>query len=476
MKSRSRCAASILFACLFLVLLASTVRAAEGAAEAAGILEKLAEQKFGTLSRAELLVVRAAPMRDLVWLGPNSDPVSPDNRAVDGDKWGPDRTVRAEVVRWLAADPGATPYVHPSGIGFAAGRIAGAIDLSYLQVPKPITMLGCYIPAGLDLSYSHLQGIDIRRSATGPVSGDYSDVVGDVTMLQGHYGAVSLFRAHVSGSLDFIGAHVSNPAGDSVLATEASIGGDADFHQGFTTDGIVDFRFAKIGHSLSFNDAHFEGAAENGLDAGRATIAGMLYWVRISHTPRTILDLSNARAEGIGDDASSWPAPGNLNVDGFVYGTIVDGPIDSDARLRWLALQAPGYKPQPFGELAKVLAAEGNDEGATTVMIAQRNARRDFGNLSFPERMWSLIQSRSATLPAFSAMVDSKFVTFGAILFRPAALKIVTLPEAGLIRLSETGNGRATTNRSTHLPSLRTLPVVELHQGECWRPNPTQSK
>ncbi|MBI3721614.1 MAG: hypothetical protein HY248_03595, partial [Fimbriimonas ginsengisoli] len=266
---------------------------------------------------------------------------------------------------------------------------------------------------------------------------------------------------------------------EAVVATEATIGGDADFHQGFTTDGIVDFRFTKVGHSLSFNDAHFEGDGENGLNAERATVAGMIYWVGIAHTPRTILDLSNARAEGIGDDAASWPAAGNLNIDGFVYGSIVDGPADASARLRWLALQPPGYRPQPYQQLAKVLAVGGDDSGATDVLIAQREAQRQIGGLGRIERLWNLMLQVTIGYgfrPLRALWWILGFVVLGTILFGAGyRMRIITPTEADAYgSFAETGDAPA------HYPPFNAfvyslenfLPVVELGQGEYWRPNP----
>ena len=112
---------------------------------------------------------------------------------------------------------------------------------------------------------------------------------------------------------------------------EATIRGDASFHQGFTTNGVVDLRLAQIGRGLSFNHARFIGSGENGLTAERSTINETLYWVDITRTPRTELDLTNAHVGSLWDDSLSWPAPGRLLVNGFVYGAISGGPADARA-------------------------------------------------------------------------------------------------------------------------------------------------
>jgi hypothetical protein len=479
MIARPKHGALVLAISLLLAGLAPQALATDVQTDPGASLLKLAQQKFGALNHAEQLLVGAAASRNLVWLGPSNDPGDPSNAIVHADKWGPERSVRAEVIRWLASDPGAAVFVHPSGPGFAGARVKGEIDFSYLVLPRPITMLGCYIPDGIDLTYARTQGIDLRRSSTGTIDADSATIDGDMSMLNGHYAAVSMFRTHLTGNLDLIGASVSSPGEYSILATEATIGGDADFHQGFTTDGLIDFRFAKVGHSLSFNDAHFGGTGDGGLNAERAAVAGMIYWVNVTHTSRTILDLANARAEGLGDDAASWPAPGNLNLDGFVYGSIVDGPTDAAARLRWLERQAPGYRPQPYEELARVLSASGDTSGATSVLIAQRQAQRQFGNLGRLERLWNLVLQFTIGYgfrPLRALWWILGFVLLGAALFGAGyRMRIITPTEASAYgKFAETGSAPG------HYPPFNAfvyslenfLPVVDLHQGEYWRPNP----
>ena len=60
------------------------------------------------------------------------------------------------------------------------------------------------------------------------------------------------------------------------------IGGDAVFHQGFSTNGTIDFRFARVSQTLSFNHARFFGMQENGLNAERAVVQEALYWLAIN--------------------------------------------------------------------------------------------------------------------------------------------------------------------------------------------------
>ena len=81
-------------------------------------------------------------------------------------------------------------------------------------------------------------------------------------------------RAAIDGSVDFSAARVESGDAPAISAVEAAIGGDAVFHQGFSTNGMVDFRLAKVGQALSFNHARFFGGQDNGLNAERAVIQG----------------------------------------------------------------------------------------------------------------------------------------------------------------------------------------------------------
>ena len=90
-------------------------------------------------------------------------------------------------------------------------------------------------------------------------------IQGDVTLTFGSYGQVLFNRASIDGRLDFSAAQVESDDPPAVSAVEAAIGSDAVFHQGSSTNGLVDFRLARVGRALSFNHARFFGSQDNGL-------------------------------------------------------------------------------------------------------------------------------------------------------------------------------------------------------------------
>ena len=445
----------------------------------AASLINMAQARFGALTEAELRMLRAAPTRKLAWASKSEAPEDPLNDVAKAETWGKERTVRAELLAWLLSDAEASKLVHPSGVGLAAARIVGKLDLSYLEVIHPLTLLDCLISDGIDFSHAQINSIDLRRSWTGTIDGDLSTLHGDLDLRLGRYDSISLFRAEIGGNLD---CSSSRLAGDLPLAAAlAAINGDVVLHDGVETAGVIDLRLAKIGQSLSVNHARFTGRRESGLIAERATIGGTLYWVAIAKTAKTELDLGDTHAGSLWDDEQSWPTPGNLYLDGFTYGSFAGGPGDGAARLRWLRLQPLGLQaqPQPYHQLALVLRADGREEGAVEVEIARENALMGSGRMSTANRLWQ--EALRVTIgygyrPLRALWWVAGFVSLGAALFWWGY-------RAGLITPTDESAYRAFIENGApprHYPPFSSLvyslenflPVVDLYQGTYWRPNP----
>ena len=449
---------------------------AENAAES---LIKTAEARFGTLTDAEIRMLGAAPTRRLAWASKIEDPGNQVNDLGKAESWGKERTVRADLLAWLVSDPDVSDLVHPSGVGLAAARIIGRLELSYLEIVHPLTLLGCAIPEGIDLSYTQTKSIDLRRSWTGSIDADHSKVRGDLDLELGRYGSINLFRAEISGNLDFSSSQLLGEP--PVAAQLVTVNGEIVLHDGVKTAGLIDLRLARIAQALTVNQARFVGKRKNGLNAERATIGGTLYWVDISKTRQTELDLSGAHAAALWDDERSWPNPGNLYLDGFVYDAFAGGPGDGDARLRWLRLQpvALQAEPEAYRQLAQVLRRDGREEGAVEVEIARENALAKYAGMSIASWLW--LETLRVTIgygyrPLRALWWILGFVLFGTVLFRWGyGAGLITPTEEGPYR-AFIGNGAPPRHYppfSSFVYSLENfLPVVDLHQGTYWRPNP----
>jgi hypothetical protein len=179
------------------------------------------------------------------------------------------------------------------------------------------------------------------------------------------------------------------------------------------------------------------------------------------------------------DDEANWPGQNNLALDGFVYGVISGGPTDAKSRLRWLALQMPVYHPQPYRTLANVLREMGEEDGSTEVLIAKEAAKRRYGGLRRVERAWNLLLDVTIGYgyrPLRALWWIVGFVAFGSVLFGGGYYARIVTPSEESAYQSFIADGAA----PAHYPPFNAfvfsldnfLPVVDLHQGLYWRPNP----
>lgn len=120
----------------------------------------------------------------------------------EGERWGAEREVRAEVVAALllgAADP--QPGKVP-GIRLAGARIVGDLNVSDATVDAKLHLLNCSIPGNVDLTDTTIRGVrlrgcDVKRIRAGRATVDgLFDLDGSVV----HEG-VRLDNAHIKGQL-----------------------------------------------------------------------------------------------------------------------------------------------------------------------------------------------------------------------------------------------------------------------------------
>ena len=88
-------------------------------------LKKLAEERFAPLSEAESKMLRAAIAGDFAWCGPSQKNDDPHNDPSSPEEWGPERELRAEVLRWLCVDKAAEVNVDWRGVAAYGAKVSG---------------------------------------------------------------------------------------------------------------------------------------------------------------------------------------------------------------------------------------------------------------------------------------------------------------------------------------------------------------
>jgi len=134
--------------------------------DASSRLVALATAQFPNLTEAEraMLVfvdVKNRTQGDFAFGGSNALLNDPTNDLANADSWTHDRDVRAEMIRWLCADPDASRLVDPGGIRLLGARITGRLNLSRIHVPFPIVLRNCAIPERITLAAAHIPSLGL---------------------------------------------------------------------------------------------------------------------------------------------------------------------------------------------------------------------------------------------------------------------------------------------------------------------------
>jgi len=315
-------------------------------------------------------------------------------------------------------------------------------------------------------------------------------------------GNVDLMDSALSGDLDEEGGTFRNP-GKVALIAENLEAQRMFLRRGFTAEGEVDLMGVKLNANLDCNGGRFINPGRNALaatsfratdvDLNQLSADGLVSFIeahiddgfffrnRVKAQPdRFMLALSHASVGTLFDDRESWPAPGNIDLNGFTYKRFGQDPLlgvspsDAPSRLYWLGLRPSNdrlleFEAQPYEQLAKVLREDGDEDGATSVLIAMENARWWEGNAGFWGRCWSWIlwATIGYGYDTWRALwFIASFVIVGAWLFFWGH-------ESEAIVQLDLKAGERFLAFNPFVYSLETfLPLVELHQAKYWGPDP----
>src|ERR1700683_3703836 len=111
--------------CAFLagVLITATVchAATDKPSATSGRLVAMAQAEFPNLTEAERALLVFVDLKnrapgDFAHGGLGANSTDPTNDPAHADQWGPEREIRADLIRWLCVDPDASRMVEPAGL------------------------------------------------------------------------------------------------------------------------------------------------------------------------------------------------------------------------------------------------------------------------------------------------------------------------------------------------------------------------
>ena len=268
-------------------------------------------------------------------------------------------------------------------ISLDRANIAGNVYLSNDFVAYgEVSLLGATINGNLDCRESRfvnagLTALDIGGAAIGG-----SALFGSEFRAEG---TVRMTGTTIARDLDCRGAYffTGSQEHEAIDARRLKVGHDGLFGDGMRTNGLIILGNASL-DTLSFSGAEFIGDGKNGVSVRNATITNQFVWQAVKKTENTNLDMAYARIAYLEDDKGSWPAQGNLQLEGLSYMSIAaTSPVDWRTHLVWLRRQAhSSFSPQPYDQLAKVLRDSGHEKDAKRVAMEKQDDRRNFGDMS----------------------------------------------------------------------------------------------
>jgi hypothetical protein len=439
------------------------------------------------------LVLRDARARTINLAASHVPEIGADGVNVDGDFFlhnvrrnkfqsnGEIRLLGAEIRGDLDLTGASLSNPNADALSVDRAKIRGNIFLrAGFKADGGIRLVGTEIGGDLDCDSASLS-----NPKADALSVDGAKIRGNVFLRTGFkaFGEIRLLGAEIGGDLDCSGAELSNPDGNAISADGAEIGGAVFLSHGFKAAGAVRFIGAEIGGQLSCRGATFKNGTRVALNFERTHVAGSLIVDLMPEPPIGTVHFAGASAGSFVDDRASWPAKGQIALNGFNYVTIGGHALtDSRARLDWLRLQPKNpFRPQPYEQLIKVLRSMGHDRDARAVAIAKQEDLRRWGELSHWERAWNWFLGKTIGhgYRPWKALVWGAFVVaFGVMFFKDAERYDVMVPTDARVYLSERWTGSAKDWLPREYPPFNPwlysldvfLPIVDFHEKGYWEP------
>lgn len=341
-----------------------------------------------------------------------------------------------------------------------------------------------------------LQGVEESGTA---IDAEFVNVAQNLELNDGFQaeGSVSLLGAHIGGDLDCRGGLFKNPAQNDIADSGAALGieyvtvnGSISLSEGFRSEGDVDLLGAQI-----TGDLECDGASFGNVNAQRIGVRQTLFWRNIKDPQRVTLDLEDGSVGSLVDDRRSWPAKGNLSLDGFTYGSLAENPLDQDtadknvseapadpaSRLEWLARQN-SFAPQPYRQLARILRDDGDDRGARRVLFEMEDRKHHLRRHPWPARLWYSVFQLTigyGIYPRQAVWGLLLLVALGWVIYRPAYFNHLITPTNETAYKAFRANGKAPDYYQLFYPLVysaeNSFPLVKLGQSDAWTTDPSRA-
>ncbi|MCL8013696.1 membrane-associated oxidoreductase [Streptomyces sp. AS02] len=385
--------------------------------------------EINDLTPAELQVWNAFPRGEVVDFRPDAG-----EDAATGAGWGPERTLRASVLKaLLVSAPQEDGEI--AALRVLGARITGGLDLTHGVVDHPIRLAHCYFTGLPDLYNAQLRRLSLRGSVlpaldlggarvegvvrltecriNGPVHLSGAQISGALLMERAELtardegepvlkltqaaigdelsatglratGEVRLNGAHVSGSINLDGARLSRPGRLALDAVTLGVDGDVLLRR-VEVDGWIGLRGARIAGRLDLSYARLSNPGDMALRATSCSVGEL--WLRRGDPLDGGLNLRRAQVDVLFVEPEKLPD--KVRLDGLGYTTLTPHE-PAERRLPMLEREVDGYVPYVYEQLTAVYRRIGDDNAARLVQLAKQ--RRHRTTLPWYGRLWGHVQ------------------------------------------------------------------------------------
>ncbi|TDD39102.1 membrane-associated oxidoreductase [Saccharopolyspora elongata] len=206
------------------------------------------------MTQAERRLCEAFPQGRHVVVSPGSEPGAD---AAGGESWGPERTIRAEVLRDLLLGEVRPPAL----LSISGAKIIGQLNLDFMQISFPVQLVGCWFAAPVTAQWAQLRLLQLSGSILPGLDLDGSHIDGHLWLSRCRVRGLSAVHASVKGDVILDGAVLTrrgDEAEAAMVAHNLTVGGGLRARD-ITVDGGIVLRTGRITGNLTVDDAHLTG-------------------------------------------------------------------------------------------------------------------------------------------------------------------------------------------------------------------------
>jgi len=222
------------------------------------------------LNAAERELLHAAAKGSLVDLQAGGPKLG---EPAQGAAWGPERTVRAQVLAELLTGQRTSAHTPLRAVKLRGARITGVLDLEATELVCPLLLTDCHFEEPVNFREATSPAIRLPGCHMPGLTAEQLHITGNMELNHGFAaaGQVSLTGGRIGGTLDLSNASLVSPGRIALNAAGLTVDHDL-IGLDLSVDGGVNLEAARIGGGLYLDSAHLTNPGAIALQGDSLTV------------------------------------------------------------------------------------------------------------------------------------------------------------------------------------------------------------